>query len=136
MPQFSPTSRKRLETCDVRLQSILNEVIRHIDVVVLEGNRGKEAQDEAYRTGKSKLPWPQGKHNRLPSLAVDIAPYFIDAPEKIDWKDVPAFGRLMGYVERVAYEQGIPLRFGLDWNRNGRTRDETFLDAPHVEIVT
>lgn len=133
MPKFSPQSKTKLATCDTRLQDILNETIKTIDFIVLEGHRGQEAQNEAVKNGTSKLPWPKGKHNTLPSHAVDIAPYLPDV--KIDWKDLAAFARLMGYVQRVAQEQGVQLRFGLDWDGDFRTRDESFVDAPHVELV-
>ncbi len=137
MPTFSVTSKQRLETCDPRLQELLNEAIKHIDFIVLEGHRGEEAQNEAFRAKKSKLRWPNGKHNALPSKAVDIAPYFPDV--KIDWEDLIAFGRLMGFIQCLAIQRGIKLRFGLDWDGDFRSvnRDpnESFLDAPHIELV-
>jgi peptidoglycan L-alanyl-D-glutamate endopeptidase CwlK len=123
-----------LATCDLRLQSILNEAIKQIDFVVLEGHRNKEAQEAAFKKGTTKLHWPNGNHNKLPSRAVDIAPYFKDAPS-IDWKDLPAFGRLMGYIQRIAFEKNIKLRFGLDWDGDFRSMDESFLDAPHIELA-
>jgi len=137
MPTFSVTSKQRLETCDPRLQELLNEAIEHIDFVVLEGHRGEAAQNEAVRKGTSKLPWPKGNHNSLPSRAVDIAPYFIGTG--VDWADLIAFGRLMGFIQCLAIQRGIKLRFGLDWDGDFRSvnRDpnESFLDAPHIELV-
>lgn len=137
MPTFSATSKQRLETCDPRLQELLNEAIKHIDFIVLEGHRGEAAQNEAFRKGTSKLPWPKGNHNSLPSRAVDIAPYFPEV--KIDWGDLIAFGRLMGFIQCLATQRGIKLRFGLDWDGDFRSvnRDpnEGFLDAPHIELV-
>jgi peptidoglycan L-alanyl-D-glutamate endopeptidase CwlK len=135
MPTFSSVSAQRLATCDPRLQEIMLEVVRNIDCVILEGHRGEEAQNEAVRKGTSKLKWPHGKHNKKPSLAVDVAPYFPEIPGKVDWSDLPAFGRLMGYIQRVAEEKGVKLRFGIDWDGDFRSKDESFLDAPHVEIV-
>lgn len=123
-----------METCDLRLRSILNEAIKYVDFVVLEGHRNKEAQEAAFKAGTTKLHWPHGNHNTLPSRAVDIAPYFVEPPS-IDWKDVPAFARLMGYIQRIADEKNIKLRFGLDWDGDFRTRDESFLDAPHIELA-
>jgi peptidoglycan L-alanyl-D-glutamate endopeptidase CwlK len=133
MPRLSEQSKAKLATCDLRLQDILKEVIKSIDFIVLEGHRGQMAQNAAVKNGTSKLPWPKGKHNSMPSRAVDIAPYLPDV--KIDWKDLAAFARLMGYVQRVAEEQGVKLRFGLDWDGDFRTRDENFVDAPHIELV-
>jgi peptidoglycan L-alanyl-D-glutamate endopeptidase CwlK len=137
MPQFSAISKSNLSTCDQRLQDILNEAIKHIDFIIITGHRGQADQDKAYAEGRSKLKWPNGNHNAYPSRAVDIAPYVPDV--KIDWRDVPAFGRLMGYIERIAVEKGIKLRFGMDWDSDRRTvgfdPDEKFLDAPHIELA-
>lgn len=137
MPAFSELSKQRLATCDLRLQRILNEAIKYVDFTVLEGFRDQEAQNKAVSEGKSQKPWPTGNHNRSPSYAVDIAPYLPEV--KIDWGDMVAFGRLMGVVQTIAVQQGVPLRFGLDWNGNfrtvGRDPDEHFLDAPHVELA-
>lgn len=135
MPNFSQKSLEQLLTCDQRLQDILFEAIKFIDFIVIEGHRGKEEQNEAFRNGNSKLQWPNGKHNSSPSKAVDIAPYFADVTGKIDWKDMAAFGRLMGFIQRIAHEQGVKVRFGIDWDGDFRTRDENFVDAPHLEIV-
>lgn len=139
MPSFSQISKDRLATCDSRLQDILNEAIQYVDFMVLVGHRGKEEQDEAFRTGKSQKPWPTGNHNTLPSRAVDIAPLSTQLGDKLSWKDIVAFGRLMGYVDCIAKRHGVKLRFGLDWDGDFRTvgsdPDEKFLDAPHVEII-
>jgi peptidoglycan L-alanyl-D-glutamate endopeptidase CwlK len=137
MPQLSTASKDRLATCDQRLQAILNEAIGVVDFIVLEGHRDQAAQDKAFAEGKSKLRWPNGKHNSSPSRAVDIAPFLPEV--KIDWSDLVAFGRLMGVVQAIAHRNGVRLRFGLDWDGDFRTvgRDpgEKFLDAPHVELL-
>ncbi len=129
MPSFSKISAQRLSTCDPRLQALLREAIKHVDFSVLCGHRGVEEQEEAYRTGKSKARWPNSKHNTLPSVAVDVAPY------PVDWQDTARFARLAGYLERIAHEQGIAIRWGGDWDRDGRTNDERFIDMPHIELV-
>ncbi len=129
MPAFSSLSAARLATCDPKLQDIMNEAIRQVDFTVLCGHRGQEEQDEAVRLKRSTLSWPRSKHNSLPSLAVDLATY------PVDWKDTARFARLYGYLERIAHEKGVRLRWGGDWNGNWRTADEKFLDMPHVELI-
>lgn len=138
MPIFSTLSQNRLATCDPRLQEILNEAIKYVDLMVLYGHRTQEEQDEAYRLGNTKLRWPNSKHNTLPSQAVDVAPYFPDI--KIDWKDYAAFAHLAGYIQRIADEKGIKIRWGGDWDGDWRTAghgdsDEFFFDGPHIELV-
>jgi peptidoglycan L-alanyl-D-glutamate endopeptidase CwlK len=61
-------------------------------------------------------------------MAVDVAPY------PIDWNDPARFARLFGYIERIANELQIPIRWGGDWNRNWRTKDERLIDLPHIEL--
>lgn len=129
MPTFSTLSEQRLETCDVRLQAILKEAIRHVDFTVLCGFRGPDEQEDAFRTGRSKVRWPNSKHNRKPSVAVDLAPY------PVDWTDTARFARLAGYIERIAHEQGVKLRWGGDFDMDGRTAGEKLVDMPHLEII-
>lgn len=127
--KFSSLSLQRLSTCDVRLQTLMKEVIKQLDVTILCGHRTLEEQEDAFRRGATTKHWPASKHNRMPSLAVDVAPY------PVDWKDTARFARMAGYVERVAWELKIPIRWGGDWNANGRTKDERLVDMPHFELV-
>lgn len=129
MPSFSKLSRERLLTCDVRLQALLNEAIKTVDFTILCGHRGEDEQEDAYRTGKSKVRWPDSKHNALPSVAVDIAPF------PVDWQDTARFARLVGYIEHIAHQRGIKIRWGADWDMDGATKDERFIDMPHLELV-
>ena len=139
MPSFSAASEAKLATCDTRLQGILREAIKRIDFTIIEGHRNQADQDAAFARGASKLKYPHGKHNALPSRAVDIAPVYHDGGSKITWKDVPAFARLMGYIEHIAFQRSIKLRLGMDWDGDFRTAGhdpgENFLDAPHIELV-
>ncbi len=129
MPAFSTLSEARLATCDPRLQAILKEAIRHVDFTIMCGFRGPDEQEDAYRTGRSKVRWPNSKHNRRPSVAVDLAPF------PVDWTDTARFARLAGYIERIAHEQGVKLRWGGDFDMDGRTAGEKLVDMPHLEIV-
>jgi len=96
MPRFSTKSKSKLHTCDERLIDLFNEVVKHFDCTVIEGHRGKERQNAAYNKGNSKLKFPNGKHNKSPSIAVDVAPY------PIDWNDRDRFHYFSGYVLGIA----------------------------------
>jgi peptidoglycan L-alanyl-D-glutamate endopeptidase CwlK len=132
MPQFGAESTRQKLTCHPRLQLVLDEAIKYFDFAVVEGHRGKEAQNIAYAKHLSQLPWPLGNHNALPSRAADIAPY------PIDWKEGEKphlrFAFMMGVVWVAAAKVGVKIRFGMDWNRNLDPRDESFIDLPHVEL--
>ena len=69
---FSALSLRRLLECHPDLQAIARELIKEIDVVVLCGHRGEMEQNVAYHDGKSKLRYPHSKHNKTPSLAIDL----------------------------------------------------------------
>jgi hypothetical protein len=129
MPNFSNKSLEHLETCDSRLQTVLHEVVKNFDCTIICGYRGPEEQDEAYRTGASKKQYPDGKHNQVPSRAVDVAPY------PIDWNDRERFYYFAGYVIATARSMGIKLRFGGDWDRDFLIDDQTFFDLVHFEVI-
>ena len=129
MPRFSKISSVRLETCDSRLQTLFNEIIKTYDCRVLCGYRGQEEQERAYREGRSKAKFGQSKHNAYPSKAVDVAPY------PIDWNDREYFAHFAGYVKATADRLGLNIRWGGDWDRDGKSTDESFSDMPHFELM-
>lgn len=128
-----------LETVESPLSILILDASRIVPFKVIEGHRGREAQEKAFKEGKTKLHWPAGKHNSMPSMAVDLAPLYYENGAKIDWNDLVAFGRIMGVIQALAFQGGMPIRFGLDWDGDfrtaGRDPDEKFLDAPHVELI-
>lgn len=132
MPAFGDRSRAQLLTLDPTLRAILEEAIKHYDFIVLEGHRGEEAQNRAFREGRSKLPWPKGNHNKSPSTAADIAPYPIDWDSKHAAKK---FAFLAGLVTGIAASKGVRIRWGGDWDGDGQMADQSFHDLPHVELV-
>lgn len=129
MPAFGKASQEKLATCDQRLQKVFNEVIKHFDCTVIEGHRGEAAQNKAFAEGKSKLKYPQGKHNKTPSLAADVLPY------PIDWNDTNRMRYFAGFVVGIAASMGIKLRWGGDWNQNTELKDNSFNDLPHFELA-
>ena len=129
MPKFGKRSREALKSCDNRLQAVFNEVIKTVDCSVLEGHRGQARQDKFYEEGKSKVKYPDGRHNRLPSRAIDCVPY------PIDWNDRERFTLFAGYVLGVADQLGIKLRWGGDWDKDFQVNDNKFDDFPHFELL-
>jgi hypothetical protein len=134
MNNFSLISAQRLATCDPRLQRLMNEVLQIIDITIVCGHRSKDEQEKAFNERRTKLHWPNSKHNSLPSKAVDIAPYRKDI-KGIDWNGIQEFIYLAGIVQGVAKKMGYEIRWGGDWNSNFVLSDETFRDFPHFEIV-
>ena len=128
MPRFGRKSRERLSTCDNRLQDVFNEVIKTVDCSVIEGHRSKERQNKFYEEGKTKVRYPDGRHNASPSRAADVVPY------PIDWNDRERFHLFAGFVIGIAKSMGITLRWGGDWNMNFEVDDNQFDDFPHFEL--
>jgi peptidoglycan LD-endopeptidase CwlK len=129
MPAFSEKSLAKLATCHPLLQRVFHEVIRDFDCTVIEGHRNKDRQNQMVAEGKSQVRWPDGKHNTVPSRAVDVTPY------PIQWDDRERQTLFAGYVLATAKAMGINLRWGGDWDRDTEVRDNTFDDLVHFEIV-
>ena len=129
MPRFSRRSLSALSTAHPSLQKLFHEVVKYYDCTILEGHRNERDQNTAYANGYSKVQWPNGKHNKIPSLAIDAVPY------PIRWTDLPAFYHFTGFVRGMAARMGIPVRCGVDWNGNFDLKDQTFVDFPHVELI-
>lgn len=119
MAKFGAKSLERLSECHPDLQKIAHELIKEMDVTVLCGHRGEKEQNAAFVNGNSKLQYPRSKHNKVPSEAMDLAPY------PVDFKDISRFVDMCKRIERIAKEQGVKIRLG---------RDFSFKDYPHVEL--
>lgn len=126
---FSSRSKMNLQSCHVDLQRLFNEVSKTHDCTILEGYRDKRRQDEAFKSGLSKLRFPTSKHNRFPSLAVDVIPY------PIDFSDVRRIYDFGHFVVAKAKEMGIKIRWGGDWDGDGDTTDQKFNDLVHFELI-
>ena len=128
MPKFGRKSRERLNTCDNKLKQVFNEVIKHVDCSVLEGHRSKDRQNKLYEEGKTKVKYPNGRHNRQPSSAVDVT------PNPVDWKDRERQTLFAGFVIGVASQMGLNIRWGGDWDQDFQVVDNRFDDFPHFEL--
>ena len=129
MPHFSDKSVSNLTTCDTRLQRLFQRVVRDFDCTILEGHRNKDRQNQMVEEGKSQVRWPGGKHNTLPSLAIDVTPY------PIVWDDRERQTLFAGFVLATAKAMGIDLRWGGDWDSDTEVGDNRFDDLVHFEIV-
>lgn len=125
MYQFGTKSTDRLMTCDPRIIAVLYTAIRNspIDFAVTCGFRNEHDQNQRFRDGTSKLEWPYSKHNKIPSLAVDVEPW------PIDYEDIERYHRLAGVLLTVASMLGVPLFWA------GDSSDPWFkYDLAHYEL--
>jgi len=128
MPRYSKKSKERLSSCDERLQDVFNEVINYVDCSILEGHRSKERQNKLYDENRTKVKYPNGRHNSSPSKAVDVTPY------PVDWEDRERQTLFAGFVLGLARNMGIRLRWGGDWDMDFQVMDNRFDDFPHFEV--
>jgi len=129
MYKFGKRSQQKLSTCHPDIQRICNELIKIMDVSVLEGIRTQERQQELVDTGMSKTM--NSKHLDQGdgySHAVDLAPY------PIDWNDRERFIYMQGMIRGIAQQLGIKVRSGIDWDSDGNIKDHSFFDGPHFEL--
>ena len=126
--KFSNRSASTLMQCHYDLQLLFREVIKHADCTILCGHRGRAEQNNAYHEGRSKLEFPESKHNGIPSLAVDVAPY------PIDWNNKEGFYYFAGVVKGIASQLKIEIVWGGDWDGDSNLHDQSFMDLPHFEL--
>lgn len=138
MNTYSEISKSRLTTCHRDLRVLFAHVIQDYDCSIICGHRDKEEQDKAYAEGKSMLRYPSSKHNKIPSWAIDAAPY--EKGQGIDWKP-RQMAYFAGYVCATAdmlYRIGTishRIRKGIDWDSDDDIDDQVFIDAPHFELI-
>ncbi len=61
--------------------------------------------------------------------AVDLLP----AP--YDWKDTKPFDLVAEAMMKAAEELKITIRWGADWDQDGKAREQGESDSPHFELV-
>jgi len=127
--KFSDISLERLNTAEPELVELFHHVLQVHDCSILEGFRDAKTQNEYFAEGKSKVQYPDSKHNTYPSRAVDVAPY------PIDWADTKRFYYFAGIVKGVAAGLDLDIRYGGDWDSDNDLNDQTFQDLVHFELV-
>lgn len=123
--KFGQKSKRCLAQCHPDLVRIANELLKEMDVSVICGHRNEKDQNEAFKSGYSKVKFPDSKHNKKPSLAMDICP--VGPKGAIDWKDIAAFELMCERIEAIAKRLNIKIRLGRDF--------KGMRDMPHVEIA-
>lgn len=145
------TSNNRMEGLDPKLIRVVRRAIQITtqDFMVLPdgGLRTLRRQMELYakgrtlaelravgipadilaRPGEAKVTWTL-KSRHMNGKAVDIAPY------PIDWDDSKKFDKVADAMFSAAKELSVKLRWGADWDMDGKRRERGEADSPHFEI--
>ena len=138
--RFGRKSKQRLAQLHKDLQFLCTEVIKIINFSIVEGHRGEKRQNQYYVAGVTKKKWPDSKHNKLPSEALDAYPYPVILPDikkskKEYGKQLARFYLLVGIFKGIAFSNNIKIRVGADWDSDGEILDQSFDDLPHIEII-
>ena len=130
MYKFSQRSINNLKDVDTRLIMLCKAVLEEFDFTVIEGHRSLEKQMEYFKKGTSRIDGvtKKGKHNHLPSLAVDCIPYKkghnpFDGSKESDIM----FNKMAEVFKQKAKELNIKIVWGGDWR--------TLVDKPHFELA-
>ncbi len=133
MRSWGKQSKKVLSELDSRLVKYLDRALQEVaDISLICGHRNQEDQMKAYFSGNSKLMWPKGRHNSLPSKAVDFQPYPMPKDKAKLWA---ALAYVAGRIIQMAAEDGVRIRWGGDWDSDGDLTDQNFDDLYHLEVV-
>ena len=124
MPKFGKRSKKRLKGVDAKLVNVLNELIKIMDVTIIEGLRTAKRQEELLAKGATKVKYSR----HMSGKAVDLAPY------PIDWDDRERFHYKGGMIRGIGQQLGLKIRWGGDWDSDGEIKDNNFDDLVHVEL--
>jgi peptidoglycan L-alanyl-D-glutamate endopeptidase CwlK len=135
-------SRARLKGVHPDLIKVVERAIQITDqdFTVLEGVRTKARQRELYAQGRTKpgqvVTWTLNSRH-IPKAdgyghAVDLAPW------PIDWEGptrFPKFDAIAKAMLVAAEDLNIPIRWGADWDGDGKPRERGESDSPHFELA-
>jgi len=143
--KYGEGSTQKLATCHPLLSKIAVRALElcPYDITIVHGWRGKDVQDALFESNASKKRWPDSMHNKLgsngqpQSVAIDFAPY---VGGSIPWNDTHIFAVVAGSFFAAGLDldirvRGSALRWGGDWDSDGSTTDQTFLDWGHMELI-
>ncbi|WP_433942487.1 M15 family metallopeptidase [Brevundimonas diminuta] len=136
-------SRARLAGVHPDLIGVVERAIQlsTVDFSVLEGVRTQQRQRELYAQGRTKpgkvVTWTlTSNHFVNPKTgyghAVDLIPF------PVDWEGptrFPKFDAIAKAMFAASKERGVRIRWGADWDMDGKPRERGETDSPHFELV-
>lgn len=138
MHKLSAKSKAKLVGVHPSLVAIVERAIQitTVDFAVIEGVRDLARQQELYAQGRTKpgkiVTWTlNSRHFKDASgfgKAVDLLPV-------TGWNDVAGFDAVAKAMQDAAKELNLAVRWGADWDQDGKPREKGELDSPHFELV-
>ncbi len=109
-----------------------------VDFFVDCGVRTPERQAELYAQGRTKpgqiVTWTL-KSNHFVNQRTGFGHAVDLVPLPVDWSNVKAFDQVAQAMFQAASEVGVQLRWGADWDQDGKPRERGETDSPHFELV-
>lgn len=137
MNNWSNKSQAVFDTLHIDLKTLTSRVLQIHDCSLLWGHRDKDTQNALFDDGKSKVRYPDSKHNTLPSEAVDMIPYRkgLD-PYGDDGYTTYFCGIVLGVAEQLRQEGHMryAIRWGGSWTTERNHKFARFFDAYHFEL--
>lgn len=104
---------------------------RSVAECAAKGVPAKYAQPKA-----AKVTWLADPLNSMHRKKADGYGKAVDLlPAPFDWKDAKPFALVNDAMMAASKELGIPIRWGKDWNRNGKPGEKGETDSPHWELL-
>jgi peptidoglycan L-alanyl-D-glutamate endopeptidase CwlK len=136
--KLSARDESRLGEIDQKMASVVRLAAQKcaLRFMVTEGRRTQARQDALYAQGRTApgqiVTWTRSSKH-IDGLAVDLAP--LDDAGGIPWGDFTAFDAIAKAMFAAAAELGVRIRWGADWDRDGKPREKGESDSPHFELV-
>ena len=140
MYSFGKISTERLKTIHPIGQLILNDAIKVVDFSIICGLRNEQDQDEAFRNNKSTKQFPDSRHNKTNDPQFELIKHDIsDAWDIAPWPTLYSNEKYIlivaGVIKACAERYSVKLRWGGDWNGNGKLNDsnsDLYLSLIHI----
>jgi len=132
--KFGQTSAKNYATVTPGLRRVADRVLGYgiMDFSIVCGYRDKGEQNRLFKLRKSKVLWPNSKHNHLPAKAMDCVPF---VGRRLSWNKLHCCV-LAGLILAAGREEGMRLRWGGNWDMDSEPiTDQDFQDLVHFEEV-
>ena len=138
--RLSARSLKALEGVHPDLVRVVTLALElcELDFMVIEGVRTPARQKILYAQGRTapgnKVTWTLTSNHFInprtgKGHAVDILP----AP--YDWSNkTGAFDKVAKAMNEASRRLNVPIRWGADWDRDGKPREKGETDSPHFEL--
>lgn len=154
---LSHTSLSRLEGVHPDLVRVVKRAIlgTQVDFMVVEGVRSDEQCRINYGKGRTaaecaakgidgsyarpdlaKVTWVGNPYSTLHRKQHDGYGHAVDLlPAPYDWKDRNNFDLVARAMFAAADAEGVKIRWGADWDQDGKPHERGETDSPHFELV-